>query len=78
MNGGCGKPHRPAWRVYNRMCNYSSFNGRRRTPSAYSALVCLHCFHVWRTKAAYVRSTPDITHAEAENWHGPRVPLALD
>jgi len=74
--GGCSCP-RAAWRVYNRMCNYSAFNGYHRTPSDYSALVCLFCFHPWRSKAAYVRSTPDITAAEAENWHGPRVPLVL-
>lgn len=51
--------HRPAWRVLVRKANYSAFNGGRRTPSDYSALRCGECGAVWRTKAAYVDTTPD-------------------
>jgi hypothetical protein len=37
-------------------CNYSAFNGYRRTPSAYSTVKCRRCGSVWRTQAAYVSS----------------------
>jgi hypothetical protein len=43
-----------AWRVLDYKCNYSKFNGSRRTPSAYSAVQCNGCGRVWRTKASYV------------------------
>lgn len=42
------------WRVVTLHGNYSAFNGRRFTPSAYSACRCLRCGWYWRTKAAYV------------------------
>jgi hypothetical protein len=42
------------WRVIDRNCNYSSFNGRRYTPSDYSLCKCLECGALWRTKAKYV------------------------
>lgn len=67
-HGGCKCP-RSGWRVYARMCNYSAFNGYHFTPSAYSALVCKACAHCWRTKAAYVYATPDLSDAEREAWH---------
>ncbi len=43
-----------AWRVMQYRCNYSAFNGYRRTASQYSAIRCLECNAYWRTKAAYV------------------------
>jgi len=43
-----------AWVVTQRECNHSAFNGYHETPSDYSALRCLACGAVWRTKAKYV------------------------
>lgn len=43
-----------AWTVLDYRCNYSHFNGRRYTPSDYSAIQCKSCHAVWRTKAGYV------------------------
>lgn len=60
----CARDHRPEWRVINRRCNYSTFKGAHRTPSAYSLLACLQCRRMWRTKAAYVAKTADATTAE--------------
>lgn len=51
--------HRPSWRVEIRQANYSAFNGYHRTPSAYSQVRCTKCGRAWRTKAAYVDTTPD-------------------
>ncbi|MFI1203539.1 hypothetical protein ACH4VR_29605 [Streptomyces sp. NPDC020883] len=39
--------------------NQSAFNGYHRTPSLYSLLRCQQCDAAWRTKAAYVTTTPD-------------------
>jgi hypothetical protein len=39
--------------------NRSAFSGYHWTPSAYSAVRCLKCGAIWRTKAAYVRQAPD-------------------
>ena len=66
---GCKNPkeHRAKWHVVDRNCNYSHFNGRRRTPSAYSAVRCPECPTRWRSKAAYVRTLPD-----APPGHGAR------
>lgn len=52
------------WRVWHRRCNYSAFNGYACTPSDYSRMLCLACGWPWRTKAAYVDSTPDATQEE--------------
>lgn len=64
MSGGyaceCKPQDRKHWFVMDRNCNYSAFNGHRRTYSAYSALKCCQCGRVWRTKAAYVRLLPDM------------------
>lgn len=57
----CGGNHRADWRVTVYKANYSAFNGGRRTPSQYSELVCLTCGRRWRTKAAYVESTPRLS-----------------
>ncbi|MFI7009997.1 hypothetical protein [Streptomyces sp. NPDC050145] len=53
------RAHRPTWRVVVRNANYSAFNGGRRTPSPYSQLRCGACGASWRSKAAYVETTPD-------------------
>lgn len=48
------------WRVTQRQCNHSAFSGYAYTSSEYSALKCLECRAVWRTKAAYVGLVPDM------------------
>lgn len=53
------KGHRPRWAVAVRNANYSAFNGNRRTPSAYSLVICETCNTAWRTKAKYVATLPD-------------------
>lgn len=62
MSDSCKNPklHQEHWRVVDRECNYSAFNGYKRTPSAYSAVRCLLCGAWWRTKAAYVRRTKSV------------------
>lgn len=59
----CGERHKPLserrWVVRHRNCNYSAFNGYHYTPSDYSAVECLECHGIWRTKAAYVFDLPD-------------------
>lgn len=50
---------RNRWRVTQRNCNHSTFNGRKRTPSRYSEVQCLKCGRSWRTTAAYVRTLLD-------------------
>lgn len=52
------------WRVIQRECNCSAFNGYAWRHSVYSALVCLRCGASWRTKAAYVVITEDIGHLD--------------
>jgi hypothetical protein len=69
MSGGTActnRQHRKHLVVLQRECNYSAFNGYRRTPSRYSAVLCTvpTCRLVWRTKAAYVRQLPDATAAD--------------
>lgn len=58
-----GRPGR-LWRVVNRHCNYSAFNGYRRTLSSYSLLACLRCGAHWRTKGEYVHELKDRTGEE--------------
>lgn len=48
------------WRITQRYCNHSAFNGYHRTSSDYSAIVCAECNAHWRTKAAYVGALKDI------------------
>lgn len=56
----CKDPsHKPDWFVDGRNCNYSAFNGWRRTPSAYSQVWCPNCYITWRSKGAYVDALPD-------------------
>ena len=45
--------------VVDRNCNYSAFNGYRRTWSRYSKVRCIDTRMVWRTDADYVRGLPD-------------------
>ncbi len=47
-----------------RNCNYSAFNGYRRTHSDYSHVICLRhgCMGSWRTKAQYVDNLPDVDY----------------
>lgn len=52
------------WRVLDRHCNYSAFNGNNYTPSLYSACKCMKCKAVWRTKADYVAQIADATPRE--------------
>jgi uncharacterized Zn finger protein len=60
MSGGTACKCRPRdIEVLQRRCNYSAFNGYKRTPSDYSTVRCRKCGAVWRTKAAYVDSAPD-------------------
>lgn len=56
------------WRVVNRRCNYSAFNGYQRTYSAYSALRCLRCGSAWRSKALYVSVIKDMLAEERHEW----------
>lgn len=69
MSGGvyCINPvlHRPWWRIIQRYCNHSAFNGYHQTPSQWSSVRCLDCGGFWRTKAAYVSTIPSATDAEA-------------
>lgn len=56
----CRNPeHRDRWVVLDRECNYSAFNGYRRTPSPYSSVRCPVGGAVWRTKAVYVQDLPN-------------------
>ena len=52
------------WRVTQRFCNHSAFNGYAYTPSEWSAVYCLDCGANWRTKAGYVIDLPG--HVESE------------
>ena len=49
--GNCGATGPDFIVVVDRHCNYSAFNGYRRTPSNYSCVRCLKCGRYWRTKA---------------------------
>lgn len=63
-------PTERAWRVTQRNCNHSAFNGYHQTWSKYSALLCLACGCVWRTTARYVASIKDMTKEEQEARYG--------
>lgn len=72
MSGGhacnCEERRKPVkqrnWRVLVRKCNYSAFAGYSWTPSDYSAIRCMSCRQVWRTKASYVDLIHDATQEE--------------
>ena len=68
MSGGLACRNRShEWVVTARECNYSAFNGYRRTPSAYSEVWCLDCSHggIWRTKAKFVARLRDMRVEDA-------------
>lgn len=52
-------------RVIQRRCNYSAFNGYRRTPSDFSLIKCYKCGALFRTKAKYVTYLSDRKEGEA-------------
>jgi hypothetical protein len=52
----CAREHRDSWLVVQYHCNFSAFNGYRKTYSDYSGIRCMQCNRFWRTKAAYVES----------------------
>lgn len=58
MSGGvlcrCAVRDRSRWVVRDDHCNHSAFNGYRWTSSDWSAVECLECGSIWRTKAKYV------------------------
>ena len=62
---GCHCPERAkpvrerAWRVIDRLCNHSAFNGYRCTGSDYSLVKCLVCGALGRTRASYVDELQD-------------------
>jgi hypothetical protein len=58
------------WRVSQRQCNHSAFNGYRRMSSRYSEIMCLHCGAVWRTAASYVPKLSGISLEEYVNRVG--------
>ena len=68
---GCRCPERRKpvgerrWVVVMRQCHYSTFSGRRYTPSDWSLIRCLNCGAVGRTKAAYVAELRNATEAES-------------
>lgn len=45
--------------VTDRNCNYSAFNGYRKTWSAYSLVKCVDTDTLWRTAAKYVDDLPN-------------------
>lgn len=53
------------WVIQDYKCNYSAFNGYRRTPSDYSCILCKTCGRSWRTKAKYVEKLREI---EGRKW----------
>lgn len=61
-----GDSNRPGrlWRVLQRRCNHSAFNGYHETPSEYSTIQCLRCGAAWRTKASYVWQLADRAEEE--------------
>jgi hypothetical protein len=68
MNAGnaCRQPHhKPYWRVVQRNCNHSAFNGYHWTPSDYSMIICMvqGCPGCWRSKGRFVADIPD-----AQDW----------
>lgn len=73
MGAAC-RCERRTWRVLHRNCNYSTFNGSRYQWSRYSALLCLYCGAIWRSKGQYVNALADLNDdpKEQARWqqHG--------
>lgn len=63
---GSRKEKMKNWRVLQRHCNHSAFNGYHYTPSDYSSIHCIGkgCPGSWRTKADYVYDLPDYVAGE--------------
>jgi hypothetical protein len=63
---GCPRHKNQNLKVVMRKCNYSAFNGYRRTSSDYSLVECFvpGCTWMTRTKASYVNALPDATDAD--------------
>lgn len=66
------------WRVLQRRCNHSAFNGYRYTPSRHSSILCLFCGASWRTSAKYVDRLSNLSTEEESAFcrgegtdHGP-------
>lgn len=72
MSGGytckCSEVQKPLedrqWRVTQYRSNRSAFNGYHTTGSKYSALKCLNCHSVWRTKCDYADRVKHATEQE--------------
>lgn len=69
MSGGVSciceaKDKRKNWRVVQRYCRHSAFDGYQRMSSAYSTVTCLICPGTWRTKAGYVAGLKDYCAGE--------------
>lgn len=60
---GANRPAR-LWRVIQRRCNHSAFNGYHHTSSDYSSISCLRCGSHWRTKSGYVADLLDLADDE--------------
>lgn len=62
MSGGnvcsCAESKKPItdrnWLIVHYKCNYSAFNGGKKTNSDYSLIHCPGCGCFWRTKSKYV------------------------
>lgn len=57
---------RRRWGVVQRHCRCSAFDGYREMTSDYSAVICLQCGMVWRTKAAFVEALPSVNAAKGQ------------
>lgn len=62
----CKKKNRINYGVLERNCNYSAFESPKYAKhySEYSQVVCIKCKQMGRTKAKYVETLKDISHAE--------------
>lgn len=57
-------PKKRKWRVIQRNCRCSAFDGYRQKYSDYSSVVCLACGAEGRTKARFVSALPDYDEQE--------------
>ena len=64
----CAERRKPvvdrAWKVTQRQCNHSAFNGYQYTPSDYSTVMCLVCGAIGRTKARFVGALKDASNED--------------
>lgn len=59
------------WECWQYKCNFSAFNGYKRTPSDYSLVHCTVCGGLWRTKAAWAGQIPQGDGAAKKRAEGP-------